>query len=287
MKSIRLRNSNGFDFEIEQSEPEKFESLRNREERFWNAKQLKEENGIEGFKEFMGHQFIDSPDVLTPKESSAILVKSCISKLAEVSKMNQPDYHLRILDLGTGSGCLLIASILEFQKLCPHSKISGVGIDISESALEIAKRNANHLEVESFVQFFKCSFKDISCHFFVKMGLDYCKFDLIISNPPYFPSSYDSSRSSMKIKHQNDPSLALFAGPTGMEFYEEILKYSIEILHEHGYLILETGSRIHASLISFISKAETKFQIVEISSDAQGIPRSICLNRKPGKCNSS
>ena len=151
--------------------------------------------GHRGF--WRGDFFVDE-NVLDPRPDSETLVQAVLEKFPD--KM----LSLRILDLGTGSGCLLISLLMEYQKA------TGVGVDISEKAIEIARKNAIKNGVSS-----EFILLDMA-----KLPKDLGKFDLVISNPPYIPRK-DIKGLDENVK-EYDPLLALDGGEDGLDFYRII-----------------------------------------------------------------
>ena len=171
-------------------------------------------------QEFMGFKFYVDENVLIPQPDTETLVERAI----EIVKDAQPDTeNINVLDMCTGSGAIAVS----IAKLCKNIKICA--LDISDEALEIAKKNA--FENEANVEFFKSDmFENISKN---------AKFDLIVSNPPYIKETVISTLSK---DVQNEPHIALNGGIDGLDFYRIIannayryLKYQGKVLVERGY----------------------------------------------------
>lgn len=167
---------------------------------------------ILGFGYFMGEKFFVDKNTLIPRPETEILVKECSKLINKNSK---------ILDIGTGSGCIAISI----------SKLTGAkveGVDISKEAIKIAKKNAKYHNTE-------CEFyySDLFSNV-VK------KYDLIVSNPPYIPiKDIDNIENNVK---NFEPHAALFTNDEfGIEFYEKIIKQSVTFLNKNGYLCFEIG----------------------------------------------
>lgn len=160
----------------------------------------------------MGHEFYVDRNVLIPRYDTEILVDA-------VLKYVKPD--MRVLDLGTGSGCILISVLKEKQEL------TGVGSDISKKALEIAAKNA---------AFHRVNMKPVHSDLFENItGL----YDVIVSNPPYI-NKKDMEGLDKEVKDY-EPQLALFGGEDGLDFYKRIVKDSVHYLVDGGRLFLEIG----------------------------------------------
>ena len=167
---------------------------------------------LTGEQQFMGLPFHVSEDVLTPRQDTEILVEEALKRARPGAK---------ILDLCTGSGCILISLL----KLGPD--LEGTGSDLSEKALEIAAENAEMNKVEvSFVQ------SDL----FARIP---GTFDMIVSNPPYIVSSVIGSL--MEEVRDHEPLMALDGGTDGLDFYRRIVPESVDHLNPGGWLIVEIG----------------------------------------------
>lgn len=166
---------------------------------------------IVGHRAFWKHDFIISGAVLDPRPDTETLVEIALCAPFR-----------RVLDLGTGSGCILLSLLLE------RPDASGVGTDISRDALEVAQRNAARLGVDRavFVQ---------SDWFAGVEGL----FDLIVSNPPYI-SAAEFARLDPEVRH--DPETALTPGGDGLDAYRAILRDAAAHLTPGGRLLAEIGS---------------------------------------------
>ncbi len=169
---------------------------------------------ITGSQEFMGLEFSVDERVLIPRFDTEILVEEGI-KLG-LSGM-------RILDLCTGSGCILL-SLLHYSHDC-----SGIGVDISNDALTVARQNARRLNIEA--EFIQCDLYD---------GLPADeRFDLIVSNPPYIRS--DVIPTLMEEVRDHEPLLALDGSPDGLMFYRRIISKAPMFLYKEGVLMMEIG----------------------------------------------
>lgn len=187
---------------------------------------------ITGKQEFMGLTFGVTPDVLIPRQDTEILVEEVLKELNDGS---------RILDMCTGSGCILL-SLLYYSNDC-----EGVGVDVSEEALAVAKDNAGRLELdETFDMLFDPRHGkkhiDQSKIEFIESNLFNDvrgKFDIIVSNPPYIRS--DVIPTLMEEVRDYEPMLALDGREDGLFFYREIVKKSPNYLNGGGLLFFEIG----------------------------------------------
>ncbi len=209
---------------------------------------------IIGKKEFYKSTFIVNNNVLSPRPDTEILVESTLDLIPIDAKYN-------ILDLGTGSGCILLSLLLD-RKNC-----IGTGVDISIDALAIAKQNAQNLKLENRVKFINKSWTDDN---FINQ-----KFDIIVSNPPYIPSQ-EITLLDTEVK-LHDPMLALDGGIDGYDCYKQIAKIAPLILNKNGYIILEGGYNQAEDIENIFIKQG--FRSVEIIKDLAQINRCIILKK--------
>ena len=169
---------------------------------------------IVGNVDFYGYKINVNKNVLIPRFETEELIFKTINLIKK--NLNE---NIKVLDIGTGSGCISIA----LKKEIPGLDITAV--DISEDALVVAKNNA----LEN-----NCEINFIKSDLFNNIG---DKYDLIISNPPYI--SYDEQ--IMDIVKKNEPHLALYAKNNGLYFYEEIIKNSSNYLNDKNIIAFEIG----------------------------------------------
>ncbi len=167
-------------------------------------------------KEFWSKKFVVNSSTLIPRPETEMMVE----KLIEIYKRK----NISILDIGTGSGCILISI------LCELKKSSGIGVDISKKALKIAKKNSKLHKINHSVKFIHRSFDDIFNN----------KFDLIVSNPPYI-AERDMSRLDDDIK-KHEPFIALNGGVDGLDVIKKVIYKAKDILKINGTLALEIGN---------------------------------------------
>ncbi len=172
---------------------------------------------ILGWREFYGRKFFLNSATLEPRADSEILIDTIKDHFPVESSIN-------ILELGTGSGCLLLTLLAEF----PNAK--GLATDVSKQALKCAEKNAEKLSLTSRISFFEDDLLDSKIS---------KKFDIIISNPPYISTS--KIKNLDKNVKKFDPILALDGGKTGLKFYKEIAKKYKEWLNPNGKMFLEIG----------------------------------------------
>lgn len=173
---------------------------------------------ILGQREFWGREFQVNEHVLDPRPDSETLIEAALPHLPEGK-------NLAILDLGTGSGCLLLTLLAE------RAPTRGVGVDLSLEALAVAKANAQTLGLSGRVQF-------LHSHWFDAVAGE---FDMIISNPPYIRDA--EMRALDKNVLDYDPHLALHGGADGLDAYRVIIEKAQNHLQPNGWLVLEIGHR--------------------------------------------
>ena len=171
---------------------------------------------LTGKQEFMKLNFLVTKDVLIPRADTEILVEEVI-KIAE-NKTNPV-----ILDMCTGSGAIAV-SLAKYVK-----NVKVYAIDISEKALEIAKKNAEFNGVKNNIKFIESNLFD---------KIKDKKFDIIVSNPPYIET--DTIKKLTKDV-QNEPKIALDGGKDGLDFYRKIADNGYKFLNRQGYICLEIG----------------------------------------------
>ncbi|MCU0651666.1 MAG: peptide chain release factor N(5)-glutamine methyltransferase [Candidatus Omnitrophica bacterium] len=213
---------------------------------------------ILGKTEFMGMEFKVTPDVLIPRPETEILVEVVIKLVNSFSSTHQA---LKILDIGTGSGCIAIS----LAKLLTNVEIYAV--DVSEKALQVAKENAKLNKVK--INFFQ---NDVLS----AISFQPSAFSLIVSNPPYVRAA---EINQLQIEVQREPHIALDGGRDGLDFYRDIIKYAARALKNNGYLALEIGFRQLKGIKNIFHKSN-KFEIIEVVKDYNYIERVVIAKLK-------
>jgi release factor glutamine methyltransferase len=211
---------------------------------------------IIGRREFYKANFVVNENVLSPRPDTEILVEEAIKLL--------PDTAVEILDLGTGSGCI-IESILAEK---PQAR--GVAVDISAAALQTARLNAENLQLTTRLDFVNADW--FAPDFCAEIGK---KFDMIVSNPPYIPTA-DIATLAAEVKNY-DPAAALDGGADGYDSYRRISELAPELLQNGGYILLEAGIG-QAEKIADIF-CNHKLKLINIVPDLNGISRCIILQK--------
>ncbi len=187
---------------------------------------------IIGYSEFWSLPFLISKDTLDPRPDTETLIEHALELIGP--RKNEP---LKVLDLGTGSGCILLSLLHEL----PFA--TGLGVDINPGALDIAEKNAEQLDLKARTKFQKSDW------FSTIDG----RFDVILSNPPYIPES--ELENLMPEVKNFDPSLALNGGESGLEPYELILEKAGEFLAPQGILLFEFGQNQETQLIEILNES--------------------------------
>lgn len=209
---------------------------------------------IIGQKQFWGLDFQVTPDVLIPRPDSELLIEEAVRIFASA-------HPRRILDLGTGSGALLLAALHEF----PEAR--GLGMDASAAALQIAHNNADALGLADRAGFLLLDWTLPDWTSALGSG-----FDLILANPPYVASG---ARLSADVADY-EPHQALFAGEEGLDDYRIIIPALDKLLSPSGTALLEIGFD-QANPVSQLAK-ETGYH-VELKQDLAGNDRLLILRR--------
>ncbi|KAI8148544.1 S-adenosyl-L-methionine-dependent methyltransferase [Fennellomyces sp. T-0311] len=254
-------------------EPDKFELLRTREHKFWRRRvdekldamrkagvSIDATGGDElvdglyqegkplayvlGEKEFCNLKFKVTEACLVPRPSSETLVEAAVSAGPK-----------RVLDIGTGCGNLLLSILSQ----CKGA--TGVGVDISSAALDVARENAGSLGIEGaqFVQ------KDMSLLMEAGLGL----FDVVVCNPPYL--SEKAVFQHRMLEHE--PATALFANDDGYEWYTVLSKVAPTVMHRESKLVLECGK----GMMERVQVIMAGWKTVEVRKDSQGWKRCLVL----------
>jgi release factor glutamine methyltransferase len=205
---------------------------------------------IVGNVEFYGMKFLVNENVLIPRPETELLVEKIILD-------NQPADNLRILDIGTGSGNISIS----LAKHLSNSKV--IAIDISNSAINVAKQNAELNIVKENIIFINFNIK--------KDNLSALKkFDIIVSNPPYVSQSdFNDLEPELKLY---EPGIALTDEKDGLSFYKKIIDSASELLNPNGKIYFEIGKDQHQQVMNMMQEI---FTDVKSYKDYSGIDRIV------------
>lgn len=210
---------------------------------------------IFGEKEFWSLSFKVTKDTLTPRPDSETLIEVALNEI------ENKNCSFSILDLGTGSGCLLLTLLSELKNA------SGLGIDVSAKAIKVANENAKNLSLNKRASFLKSNW-------FERLASTK-KFDLIIANPPYIGLNEKPGLAPEVSKHE--PYNALFAGEEGLDDYRKIAADISNYMSEKSIIILEIGYK-QSSVVKDIFK-QKGFKDIHVFKDLGGHDR--CLLIRP------
>lgn len=207
---------------------------------------------IRGVQEFWGHEFHVTPAVLIPRPDTELIVEAAGEFLR-----GQPE--ARVVDIGTGSGCIAISLALE------HPLAEIYATDISSDALAVARENASRLGVDRL-------------HF--RRGRYLADtprpVDLIVTNPPYVAASERVALAPEVREHE--PAAALFGGEDGLQDIRAILDVSSAALAPGGWLIIEVGYN-HGDRLRAEADRAKGLELVDFRTDLQGVPRAAIIRR--------
>jgi len=197
---------------------------------------------------FMGIPFYVNEHVLVPRQDTECLVEEVLKRTQRAK---------RILDMCTGSGCILL-SILHMcnQK---KQKITGIGADISEEALTVARRNATDLQLDA---------EFVKSDLFLEITGTY---DIIVSNPPYIPTR--NLAELMEEVKEHEPEIALDGKEDGLHFYRRIVLDAASFLRTGGWLCLEIGYDQGESVKGLLNQAG--YSNIQIVNDLSGLHRVV------------
>jgi len=236
---------------------------------------------ITGHQEFWGMDLIVTPAVLIPRPETEHVIEAVLALgasgagrraqgqrqnsdleplalAAAVSEVPSPGSDVRIVDVGTGSGCIALA----LAKELPSAKIDAT--DISPAALEIARANATRNQLERRIQFHRTDLLE---------GLS-GEFDFVVSNPPYVGQS---EQDSVQLEVRRfEPRSAVFAGPNGTEVIARLIPQARAALRPSGWLVME----ISGTVVQEVRKLLAGWQNLRIQPDLQSIPR-VAMAQKP------
>ncbi len=210
---------------------------------------------ILGKTEFMGFEFRVGPDVLIPRPETEILVETVTQTVA---RRTPHAARLKILDIGTGSGCIAIS----LAKFLPDAEITAT--DVSGKAIEVAQYNAKLNNVAEKITFIKSDL-------FANCELRTTNHDIIVCNPPYIAAS-EIDNLVPQIKYE--PRLALDGGNDGLYFYRRIIDGAPYYLQGGGFLMLEIGFNQKDGIRNIFQKSKN-FEIIEVVKDYNDIERVI------------
>jgi release factor glutamine methyltransferase len=210
---------------------------------------------ITGHQEFWGLDFVVTPAVLIPRPETEHVVEAAL-ELARTQGAHTRGP--RIVDVGTGSGCIALAIAHELADAEVHAT------DISEAALEVAAANAARLQLTARVTFHRGD---------LLAGLHLRELDFVVANPPYVGES-EAEKVQREVR-KFEPHLAVFGGNQGLDIYRRLIPEARAILRPGGWLLMELGFTQEAALRELL----TGWNSVEFRLDLQGIPRVVMAQK--------
>jgi release factor glutamine methyltransferase len=201
---------------------------------------------ITGHQEFWGMDLVVGPAVLIPRPETEHTVEAVLNRAGRTG------WSGKIVDVGTGSGCIALA----LAKELPRAEIHAT--EISPAALEIARANAARHQLDARIRFHETDLLN---------GLARRSYDFVVSNPPYVGESEEDSV-QLDVR-RFEPRDAVFAGPGGTEVIERLIPQAHQVLEPGGWLVIEISGTISGRVRELLSGWEE----VEITNDLQGIPR--------------
>ena len=187
-------------------------------------------------REFWSKNFLVNRDTLIPRPETELLCENIIKIFR--------NKNLHMLDIGTGSGCIILSILTELQRA------KGMGIDISKKAIDVAKKNSNIFGLNTRVKFFNKSLEDLNNY----------KFDLVVSNPPYIRTS-DIKNLPDDVK-RFEPKIALDGGKDGLDVIRKVIYKSKNILKRLGWLALEIGYGQQYKVSQILKKQNFKEELL-------------------------
>ncbi|MBA3439438.1 MAG: peptide chain release factor N(5)-glutamine methyltransferase [Pyrinomonadaceae bacterium] len=211
---------------------------------------------ITGSQEFYGLDFEVTPDVLIPRPETELLVETALDLLKGIQSP-------LICDVGTGSGCIIIALLHEL------SAARATGTDISSAALQVAARNAvrHHVRERLALVVSDC---------FTALDMTKAKFNIIVSNPPYIAEA--SIAGLQREVRGFEPHVALTPGIDGLRIIRRLLNEAPGLLTAGGCLVFEIGFDQHEAVRGLIDPQV--WMLLDICQDLQSIPRTVALKRR-------
>ena len=210
---------------------------------------------ITGHQEFWGLDFLVCPAVLIPRPETEHLVETVLHLASEGPAP-------RIVDVGTGSGCIALALAHELKSAEIY------GVDLSAEALEIARANAARLQLDSRVRFLQSNVLEALA--------GRRDFDFVVSNPPYV--GFNEADKVQRSVFKYEPKMAVFGGDNGLDVIRPLIKQAHPALKRGGYLAMEIGFSMRDLVLALLDPAV--WDEPTVVPDLQGIPRVITTRRR-------
>ena len=238
---------------LTQSEKVQEKDLKNFEQLINRRKNSEPIAYLMNIKSFWKNDFYVDQSVLIPRSDSELLIESVIEYFPDLTKT------YNFLDLGSGSGCLIISLLNEYLLS------SGTGVEIDKEAIKVSEKNKEFLLNKDRLKFLERDFSNY----------DTSSFDIIISNPPYI--SFEEKKDIMKEVRNYEPSKALFADEKGLYYYRKIIENLSKQPKRKQFLFLEVGINQPDGVVKILKN--NNFNVVSIKKDISNIPRCIIAER--------
>ena len=212
---------------------------------------------ITGRAYFMGYEFLVDGRVLVPRQDTEVLVEEVLSHMKNIQSP-------RILDMCTGSGCILLSLLMEIPEA------TGTGVDVSVDALDVAGKNLERLGLEQRADLVQSDLFAAD-YFQKKSGNNHMEYDMLISNPPYIRTA--DIKDLMEEVRFHDPVLALDGKADGLYFYKKITEQAGTYLKPGGWLMYETGCDQGEDVAEIMKK--NGFIQIEGKKDRAGLDRVV------------
>lgn len=206
---------------------------------------------ITGHQEFWGMDLIVSPAVLIPRPETEHVVETVLV----LARDRAPH---RVVDVGTGSGCIALALAKELSGAEIHAT------EVSGEALEIARANAARHQLEQRIQFHQTD---------LLAGMEEGTFDYVVSNPPYI-GEWEAETVEAQVR-RFEPHQALFAGPSGLEVFSRVIPQAQKVLQPGGWLVMEMGHSSRERVCELL----VDWEEIRVTNDLQGIARVVAARR--------
>jgi len=210
---------------------------------------------ITGHQEFWGMDFIVSPRVLIPRPETEHVVERVLELMRDPQG---PSAEPRVVDVGTGSGCIAVALAKELPQADVHAT------DISSGALDIARANAARHNLQDRIAFHQTD---------LLAGIEKNAFDVVVSNPPYVGLA-EQDQVQLEVR-KFEPRNAVFAGETGLEVIHRLVPQAYELLKPDGWLVME----ISGTIVELAKRAVSTWENVQVLPDLQSIPRVLSAQK--------
>ena len=215
---------------------------------------------ILGTRSFFKYDFAVNSDVLSPRLYTETLVESVLEIYSD------PNMPLNLLDLGTGSGCIIESLLGEY----PNA--NGLAVDISAKALSVARQNAENLGLVKRLNLLQADW--FASDFVQKINR---KFEIIVTNPPYIPTA-DIEKLDIEVKN-HDPHAALDGGADGFSGYRRLAEVVPQLLTDGGYVFIEAGIGQAEQIAQLFT--DRSLRLYALKKDLSGIQRCVILQNNP------